>query len=139
VATEGVAIRSCHADDVPAVLELWNMAPGSHPATADAVEQLLACAPDALLVAEQSRQVVGTLIAAWDGWRGNMYRLAVHPDHRRRGVALRLVRAGEERLRARGARRITALVVHEDDAAAAFWGAADYVKHLEMRRFVRNV
>ncbi len=31
----------------------------------------------------------------WDGWRGNMYRLAVDPQHRRLGLARRLVEEGE--------------------------------------------
>ena len=32
-----------------------------------------------LLGAERDHHIVGTLIVAWDGWRGNMYRLAVLP------------------------------------------------------------
>jgi ribosomal protein S18 acetylase RimI-like enzyme len=40
---------------------------------------------------------VGTLVAAWDGWRGNMYRLAVLPEHRRAGIGRELVDAGYER------------------------------------------
>ncbi|MGO9498921.1 MAG: GNAT family N-acetyltransferase [Solirubrobacteraceae bacterium] len=47
-------------------------------------------------------ELVGALIAGWDGWRGNMYRLAVGPDHRRRGVARRSLDAGEEHLRGSG-------------------------------------
>ena len=39
--------------------------------------------------------IVGALIAAWDGWRGNMYRLAVDKGHRREGIGLALTRAGE--------------------------------------------
>src|SRR5829696_6246427 len=53
----------------------------------------------ALLISERPGRVIGTLIAAWDGWRGNMYRLAVAVEERRSGVGLALVRAGEEHLR----------------------------------------
>jgi predicted MFS family arabinose efflux permease len=38
---------------------------------------LLNADPEALLVAEVDGVVVGSLIAAWDGWRGSFYRLAV--------------------------------------------------------------
>jgi ribosomal protein S18 acetylase RimI-like enzyme len=79
------------------------------------------------------------LIAAWDGWRGNMYRLAVRFEHRRRGIGLALVRAGEEHVRDQGARRITALVGYEDEAAAAFWESAGYPQDREIGRRVRNL
>ena len=80
-----VEIRSGRGTDVEAVLELWRAAyaPGvATPDTVRALERLLDRDPGALLVAVADDRVVGTLIAAWDGWRGDMYRLAVHPDHR---------------------------------------------------------
>lgn len=83
--------------------------------------------------------MVGTLIATWDGWRGNMYRLAVEPAHRRQGIALALVRSGEMRLRDRGARRTTALVAGDDPVACALWASAGYHAELGTARFVRNL
>ena len=82
---------------------------------------------------------MGALIAGWDGWRGNMYRLAVHPDHRRRGVGRRLLDAGEEHLRGLGARRVTALVAHGDEVAGAFWDSAGYPVDPVIGRRVRNL
>lgn len=106
----------------------------------DGVEQLVeAGSPAALLVAEREGEVVGALIAAWDGWRGNMYRLAVRDEHRRRGIGLALTRAGEDYLRERGARRVTALVAFDDDEAGAFWEAAGYPADREIGRRVRNI
>ncbi len=92
-----------------------------------------------LLVAEADGAILGALIAAWDGWRGNMYRLAVRLEHRRGGVGLALVRAGEEHLRRQGARRITALVAYEDEAASAFWESAGYPRDRAIGRRVRNL
>jgi ribosomal protein S18 acetylase RimI-like enzyme len=83
--------------------------------------------------------IVGTVIAAFDGWRGNFYRLAVAPDRRREGIASAMVRAGEERLRAVGARRATALVAHEEEHAGAFWIALGYPPDPEIGRHVRNL
>jgi ribosomal protein S18 acetylase RimI-like enzyme len=68
--------------------------------------------------------VVGTIIAGWDGWRANVYRLAALPSARRRGIALRLVAEAERRLAAKGARRISAIVMSEHDPAVALWLAA---------------
>jgi ribosomal protein S18 acetylase RimI-like enzyme len=75
----------------------------------------------------------------WDGWRGNMYRLAVHADHRRRGIARSLVEAGHDHLRSVGAPRITALVGAEETEAQALWRAAGYERDEKIVRFVRNL
>ena len=81
-------IRAGWRSDVEAVLALWRAAygPGATPDTAVALERLLDHDPRALLVATAEGRIVGTLIAAWDGWRGNMYRLVVHPSRRRQGI-----------------------------------------------------
>jgi ribosomal protein S18 acetylase RimI-like enzyme len=140
-----VHVRAAAAADVPAVLALWGRArsaTASTPDTPEAVDLLLAAGPGALLVAEDGGaggEIVGALVAAWDGWRGNMYRLAVDPGHRRRGVATALVRAGEERLRALGARRITALVAHGEAGAVGLWAAAGYARDEAIARFVRQL
>jgi ribosomal protein S18 acetylase RimI-like enzyme len=66
---------------------------------------LLTADPQALLVAELDGVLAGSLIAAWDGWRGSFYRLAVSPEHRRKGLATMLLREGERRLREAGRRQ----------------------------------
>src|SRR4051794_18816618 len=84
------AIRPATAADIPDVLELWSQARSpnaSTPDTPESLEALLGASPGALLVAEEPEDnIVGALIAGWDGWRGNMYRLAVHPERRRQGI-----------------------------------------------------
>lgn len=123
-------------------MALWEQARSEHASAPDgveAVERLIADSPAALLVAERDGEVVGALIAAWDGWRGNMYRLAVREDCRRQGIGIKLTRAGEEYLRGRGARRVTALVAFEDDVAAGFWDSAGYPLDAEIGRRVRNL
>lgn len=94
---------------------------------------------DSLLLADADGTILGALVAASDGWRGNMYRLSVRGEHRRRGIGLALVRAGEQRLRQQGIKRITALVAYEDDIAASFWEAAGYPRDHVMGRRVRNL
>lgn len=123
-------------------MELWAEARSAHASTADRlddVERLIADSPAALLVAERGDQIVGALIAGWDGWRGNMYRLTVRESRRREGIGLALTRAGEEYLRGCGARRITALVALEDEAAGAFWASAGYPRDRDIGRRVRNL
>jgi ribosomal protein S18 acetylase RimI-like enzyme len=139
-AESAVTVRKGGGDEAETVLAFWRAA-GAHPTSTDDLSSLIGLVrrdPDALLIAEIEGRMVGTLIATWDGWRGNMYRLAVAPAERRRGIAALLVRRGEERLRALGCRRIQALVVGADARATAFWAGVDYVPD-SLRRFVHTV
>ncbi|MGD0198417.1 MAG: GNAT family N-acetyltransferase [Solirubrobacteraceae bacterium] len=143
MARGSLIIRPAELADIAPVLELWSHARSAHATTPDHesdLRRLIVGGPGTtLLVAFNERGLVGTLIAAWDGWRGNMYRLAVSPKHRREGVARQLVERGEQRLRDLGARRVTALVAHGDLTAAAFWDAAGYPADPEIGRHVRNI
>ena len=134
-----IEIRPAGAADVASVLELWRTA--TVPSTTDderGILALLAHDHEALLVAERDGRVIATVLAGFDGWRGQMYRLAVHPGARRSGVGRELVRVAEQQLRRRGARRISALVV-PDDVARAFWAAVGYDEDLDDRRFVKTL
>jgi ribosomal protein S18 acetylase RimI-like enzyme len=133
-------IRPAVAGDVPAVLELWDGARSAHAVTADAPSLVAALVESgSLIVCEREGAVVGAVIAAFDGWRGNFYRLAVAPAWRRRGIARQLVEAGEASLRARGAPRVTALVAFDDEAAGAFWEAVGYPRDPVIGRRVRTL
>lgn len=123
------------------MLDLWRRAEASPSPTesAEDVGGLLLRDPEALLLAEtDDGEVVGSLIVGWDGWRGAFYRLAVDPEHRRRGLATALVRAGEERLRALGARRLNVTVETHEADAMAFWASAGYELQASRSRFVKN-
>ena len=137
---KGWTIRAGTRADVPAALALWRDAGGRPSRTDDegSVATLLARDREALFVAEADGELVGTLIAGWDGWRGSFYRLAVAPAWRRRGLATALVRAGERRLVALGAVRLTAIVAEEEPGAAEFWAAVGYERQAATARFVHN-
>jgi len=88
----GVGIRSGAYADIDAVLRLWRAAE-ANPSATDSLEdlkRLLDSDADALVLADADSEIVGSLIVAWNGWRGSFYRLAVHPAHRRRGIGAAL-------------------------------------------------
>lgn len=137
---DDVTIRAARAGDVEAIVAFWSAE--AEPTVADdriSLARLFERDTEALLVAERDGAIIGTLVAAWDGWRGNMYRLAVRSASRRAGIAIALVRAGEERLIALGAQRITALVVGSHDDATGFWVAAGYELDVRMARYVKTI
>jgi len=131
-------IRCARATDVPDVLALWRES-GAEPTHTDDAESLLRLIrhdPEALVVAEVGDHIVGSVIAAWDGWRGSVYRLVVSPGHRRGGLGRRLVEAAETRLADAGARRSQAIVVETDPRATGFWRATGWEQQAARLRFV---
>jgi ribosomal protein S18 acetylase RimI-like enzyme len=139
--TAALVIRAAQSSEVVGVLELWRESRGEFGKTDDpaTLGALLERDQGALLIAELEGGIVGSLIAVWDGWRGNMYRLTVKTEFRRQGVARRLVAAGESRLRALGARRISVLVWRDDHRAVGVWRSAGYSHEEGTGRFVKTV
>ena len=135
-----VVIRRCRPDEGDALLDLWHHADaGPSPAdTPEQIDQVLRDAAAAVLVAVDNRLLVGSIIGAWDGWRGNIYRLAVLPSYRRRGVGRALVAAVEQSLAERGARRVSALVEHDHPWAVGFWDSL-YEPDSRMIRYVKEL
>jgi len=139
-----IVIRPCRVAECPAVLALWQRA-GAIPSPTDTLvelEQLIAHQADGLLVAVEEGAIVGSVIGGWDGWRGNIYRLAVAPEARRHGLARRLVDEAVRVLRARGARRFSALVERHEAHAVGFWDSLTdrgWRRDERMLRYIKNV
>lgn len=135
-----IVIRPATSEDVPVLLPFWAVAAenDTRPTdTSSAVQALLDRDPDALLVAELHDEIVGSVIAGWDGWRGHVYRLAVAPRYRRRGIGQALLTAAEARLRRLGATRFDAMVLEDNDLGQSLWKAAGYAPQDEWRRWVK--
>lgn len=82
--------------------------------------------PGTFLVAAQGTAIVGSSMGAWDGRRGWIYHVATAPGRRRTGLATRLVRQVEERLRALGCRKVNVIVRDGNDDGARFWESLGY-------------
>jgi ribosomal protein S18 acetylase RimI-like enzyme len=133
-------IRHARYADIEGILGLWRAAEAAPTETDDAssIDRLIHRDRAAFFVAEEDGALVGTLIAGFDGWRGHLYRMAVHPDSRRRGIARALVEEAEDHLRAIGCQRIDAFVLAEEAHAVGFWTACGYASQPEIGRFVKT-
>ena len=116
-------IRPARGDELAAVLRLWQKSGVTPPSVTDSIDgltRLISEPGGILLVAIIDGQIVGSVIGGWDGWRGNIYRLAVTPEYRRRGIARRLVAEISSALIGKGAARLSALVEREHRCAIDF-------------------
>ncbi|TDB81274.1 MULTISPECIES: GNAT family N-acetyltransferase [unclassified Micromonospora] len=135
-----LTVRPATLADIPAVLAFWQIAAENAQRPADdrsAVAALIDRDPDALLLAEDGPVLVGSVIAGWDGWRCHLYRLAVAPSQRRRGISRVLVDAAEERFRRLGGGRADAMVLDDNEPAHRAWWAFGYERQAEWSRWVK--
>ncbi|MEV0978991.1 GNAT family N-acetyltransferase [Streptomyces sp. NPDC049915] len=132
-------IRAAAPGDLDTVLAFWKTAAEGTSISDDreGVERLLARDAEALILAEEDEELVGTVIAGFDGWRCHLYRLAVHPERRRRGIGSALLAAAEERFTALGGRRADAMVLVRNETAQHAWSAAGYGPEEQWRRWVK--
>jgi ribosomal protein S18 acetylase RimI-like enzyme len=90
------------------------------------VDTKLRVQPELFLVALANDDLVGAVMAGFDGVRGWLYHLAVSPEHRRRGVATALVRAAETRLSALGCPKVNLQVRATNQEVIAFYRRLGY-------------
>lgn len=136
-----ITIREATPGDFDAIIAMWQ-AIERHtelPDTHAFLLQFHEFSPDLFLVAEGEGRIVGSVIGGWDGWRGHIARLAADPGLRRRGIARQLVEEIESRLKAKGARRIYALVDRRSPPAIPFWEAAGYRANENIIQYSRNL
>lgn len=125
-----VKIRHLTIRDYEDLISLWERSGLPYkPRGRDSRETLKAeieNSPNLYLGAFQGGDLVGSLIASFDGRKGWINRLAVAPEYRRRGIANLLVQAAEQALEAKGARVIGALILHANVPSLKFFEKRGY-------------
>lgn len=111
------------------VATLWQAAFGydtAHNRPELAIDKKLAVDDGLFFVATHGKTVIGTLMAGYDGHRGWLYSVAVHPDYRRQGLGASLVRHGEQALIALGCLKINLQITSGNEAVVGFYEALGY-------------
>lgn len=111
------------------VIALWQAVFGyeaAHNAPALVIDKKLALADRLFFVALSDAGVVGTVMAGYDGHRGWLYSVAVHPSHRQQGLGAALVRQAERALTARGCVKVNLQILASNEAVAAFYAPLGY-------------
>lgn len=122
-------VRPFRESDRLAVLDLWERCGLTRPWNDPHrdIDRKVAHDPGGFLVGEGDD---GTLVAVamfgYDGHRGTVNYLGVHPDHRRAGLARGLMVEIEERLEAVGCPKINLMVRDTNRDVVAFYDGLDY-------------
>ncbi|MEK6754267.1 MAG: GNAT family N-acetyltransferase [Chloroflexota bacterium] len=89
--------------------------------TPQEIQKKLERDPDLFLVAEMDKEIIGTIIGAFDGRRGMIYHLAVHKNFRGRGVGALLLTEVEKRLQAKGCLKCLMHALDDNTEAIEFY------------------
>lgn len=126
--TSSIQIRSFSPEQTEAVVALWERCGLTRPwndPRKDIARKLLV-QPELFLVAETDEQIVGTVMAGYEGHRGWINYLGVDPAYQRQGIGRLLMSAAEEKLQARGCPKVNLQVRSTNSAVIAFYNAIGY-------------
>jgi len=141
--SDKLLIRRLTPDDHDALLALWTAAglphkPHGRDSRAEFVRQL-ALPQIAFFGLFDGDRMIGSSLVTHDGRKGWINRVAVHPDHRRRGLAIRLIRESEAWLSSCGIGIFACLIEGHNDASRATFRAAGYELFEGVSYFTRRV
>jgi ribosomal protein S18 acetylase RimI-like enzyme len=118
--------NQAHRDQVVA---LWNAVFGyesAHNEPLLVIDKKVTAKDGLFFVAIVDNQVIGTIMAGYDGHRGWIYSVAVHPEHRKRGIGSLLVNHAELALTERGCMKINLQIVAGNEPVTAFYASLGY-------------
>lgn len=125
-----IAIESYADADFAGVDRLWRDAfadDALRNTAAVAIPQKLRYQRELFLVAHDRGDVVGSVMAGYDGHRGWISRVAVLSSHRGQGIARALLTEVEQRLAQLGAPKVNLQVVTSNAAVVPFYERLGYV------------
>lgn len=111
------------------VMALWKAVFGYESAHNDpslVIDKKVAAYDGLFFVAIIENKVIGTIMAGYDGHRGWIYSVAVHPEHRKQGIGSLLVAHAERALTGRGCLKINLQIVAGNEPVAAFYASLGY-------------
>ena len=132
-------VRDFHADDLDAVVRLWDNQAASSEAPAFSLSDLIAAvrSHEPAVVAVVGEELVGAAVAAVSGDRAWVMRISLAPAWRRLGIGSAMLRELERRLVATGVHRIQCLLAGESDIGALALEHAGYTARQGMVLYQR--
>jgi len=124
-----ITIRPYRDQDQEDVIHLWKKVfpdASSHNNPARDIRTKREVQPELFLVALREEQLVGTVMAGFDGHRGWVYYLGVDPEFRRQGIGTALMRRVEAQLIGLGCPKINLQIRAQNEEVQAFYEQLGY-------------
>jgi ribosomal protein S18 acetylase RimI-like enzyme len=123
-----IICRPYEASDGPSLMDLWTacrlISPQNDPDRD--VRRKLARDAENLLVLEVDGELIGSVMVGYEGHRGWINYLGVHPNHEGRGYGRRLMSEAESRLRDLGCPKVNLQVRAENSGVIGFYRSLGY-------------
>jgi ribosomal protein S18 acetylase RimI-like enzyme len=125
-------IRAFQPQDEAAVIALWQACELTRPWNDPHkdIARKLTVQPELFVVGEEAHQqethIIACAMFGYEGHRGWVNYLAVHPAHQRRGHARTLMQWGEQQLQARGCPKLNLQIRSSNAAVIAFYKNLGY-------------
>lgn len=124
-----IEIRPYKHTDEEEVIELWRTvfpdAPAHNDPTVD-IYTKLNIQPELFYVAMSDGQLIGSAMSGFDGHRGWVYYVAVHPDYRRKGIGTDLMKKVETSLVEIGCPKLNLQIRADNVEVQAFYESLGY-------------
>lgn len=118
----GCSIEKATEQDITSMLNLWKTIPGLGEGDGEeSLRNFMERNPSTCLVLREKEHLIGTVLGGFDGHRGYIYHLAVHPDYQGRGYGKALFSRVTRELRSLGAPKIHLFVFRDNQQAITFY------------------
>ena len=112
------------------VVALWQDVFGyeaAHNSPELVIDKKIAVEDGLFFVVIRRQIVVGTVMAGYDGHRGWIYSIAVHPTHQRKGIGSALLAFAEKELSSVGCVKINLQIIDGNEGVQRFYQAKGYL------------
>lgn len=126
-----IIIRNFIPADQPEVINLWNscglIVPSNNPEKD--IELKMKFQPELFFVAVSGEKVIGTVMTGYDGHRGWLNYLGVHPEHRGTGCGRLLIEHSIKKLKELECPKINLQVRDSNTSVKGFYKKLGFIDH----------
>ncbi len=123
-----ITIRPYSETDLDSIVSLWEICELSRPWNDPIkdIERKLTVQRDLFLILEKDGEILGSVMGGYDGHRGSVNYLGIHPDHKNEGLGKLLMNRIEEELIKMGCPKINLMVRNSNLDVHEFYRVIGY-------------
>lgn len=133
-------VNAVHRSQVVALWETVFGYEAAHNKPSLVVDKKVAVDDQLFFIAAADNEVVGTIMAGYDGHRGWIYSVAVSPSRRRQGIGSRLVSHAERALICKGCVKINLQIMEGNESVIEFYSSLGFAveRRISMGKPIRE-